>query len=124
MSAEHTLKKRSNEEFDSWSKSYDKSVLQWLLFDPSHKMIVRELGDGLLGLTPAAARLGEFDDTLRQIAQEIAASVEYTGTTEALLKEIMGPLDLEIEPQDGNSATLDKHTTGAAPSATPRNGGG
>ncbi len=45
MSAEHALKKRSNEEFDSWSKSYDKSVLQWLLFDPSHKMILRELGD-------------------------------------------------------------------------------
>lgn len=61
-------------------------------------LFVRDLGDGLLGLTPAAARLGEFDDTLRHTAQEIAASVEFTGTTEALLKEIMGPLDLETEP--------------------------
>ena len=65
-------------------------------------LFVRDLGDGLLGLTPAAARLGEFDDTLRQTAQEIAASVEFTGTTEALLKEIMGPLDLETEPPDSD----------------------
>ena len=65
-------------------------------------LFVRDLGDGLLGLTPAAASLGEFDDTLRQTAQEIAASVEFTGTTEALLKEIMGPLDLETEPPDSD----------------------
>ncbi len=39
------VRTRSNDEFDSWSQSYDKSILQWLLFDPSHKMILRELGD-------------------------------------------------------------------------------
>ena len=37
------LKKQSHDEFVSWSKNYDKSLLQTLLFDPSHKRILREL---------------------------------------------------------------------------------
>ena len=37
------LKHQAKEEFASWSKSYDRSILQWLLFDPSHKMIVEHL---------------------------------------------------------------------------------
>lgn len=41
MSAD--LKKQSHKEFSSWSKSYDRSLLQMLLFDPSHKRIVRLL---------------------------------------------------------------------------------
>lgn len=45
MAEANGVKTRSNEEFDSWSQSYDKSILQWLLFDPAHKMILRELGD-------------------------------------------------------------------------------
>ena len=38
------MKHQARREFASWSKSYDKSILQFLLFDPSHKMILRELG--------------------------------------------------------------------------------
>ncbi len=37
------LKKQSREEFQSWSKSYDRSLLQFLLFDPSHRKILKEL---------------------------------------------------------------------------------
>lgn len=37
------LKEHSHEEFTSWSKSYDRSILQWLLFDPSHKLILKQL---------------------------------------------------------------------------------
>jgi ubiquinone/menaquinone biosynthesis C-methylase UbiE len=40
-----SLKHQAREEFSSWSKSYDKSILQWLLFDPSHKRILGELGE-------------------------------------------------------------------------------
>jgi ubiquinone/menaquinone biosynthesis C-methylase UbiE len=39
------LKHQAKNEFASWAKSYDKSVLQFLLFDPSHKRILEELGD-------------------------------------------------------------------------------
>lgn len=38
------LKAQAKDEFRSWSRSYDRSVLQFLLFDPSHKLIVEELG--------------------------------------------------------------------------------
>lgn len=38
-----TLKHQAKEEFASWSKSYDRSILQWLLFDPSHKLILEHL---------------------------------------------------------------------------------
>ncbi len=39
------LKTQTKNEFESWSKRYDKSILQWLLFDPSHKMILKQLGE-------------------------------------------------------------------------------
>jgi ubiquinone/menaquinone biosynthesis C-methylase UbiE len=39
------LKHQAKEEFASWSKSYDRSILQWLLFDPSHKMILEHLAE-------------------------------------------------------------------------------
>lgn len=40
-----TLRDQSQREFASWAKSYDKSILQFLLFDPSHKRILFELGN-------------------------------------------------------------------------------
>lgn len=39
------LKHQAKQEFASWSRSYDRSILQWLLFDPSHKMILEHLGN-------------------------------------------------------------------------------
>jgi ubiquinone/menaquinone biosynthesis C-methylase UbiE len=43
-----SLKAQSREEFGSWAKTYDRSLLQFLLFDPSHKRIVEEIGQGRL----------------------------------------------------------------------------
>jgi len=40
-----TVKDQSRREFASWARNYDKSILQFLLFDPSHKRILGELGD-------------------------------------------------------------------------------
>ena len=31
-------------EFDRWSQGYDRSVLQWLLFAPSHHEIIARIG--------------------------------------------------------------------------------
>jgi ubiquinone/menaquinone biosynthesis C-methylase UbiE len=30
-------------EFTSWSRSYDRSILQWLLFAPSHRVLIRRI---------------------------------------------------------------------------------
>jgi ubiquinone/menaquinone biosynthesis C-methylase UbiE len=31
------------EEFTRWSESYDRSILQWLLFGPSHRVLIRRI---------------------------------------------------------------------------------
>ena len=40
MSYDKTLATR---EFNRWSESYDRSILQWLLFGPSHRAIIRRI---------------------------------------------------------------------------------
>jgi ubiquinone/menaquinone biosynthesis C-methylase UbiE len=37
-------KGQAAEEFTRWSRSYDRSVLQWLLFGPSHRVLIRRIG--------------------------------------------------------------------------------
>ena len=39
-------KQQATHEFTRWSESYDRSVLQWLLFGPSHRAILRKLRAG------------------------------------------------------------------------------
>lgn len=70
-------------------------------------VFVRELGEGLLGVTVAAAYPGEFGDELRQAAQDVAASVEYTGTADALMAAMMAAPQVGVEPSDVDPATLD-----------------
>ena len=36
-------RQQATEEFVRWSESYDRSVLQWLLFAPSHRSIIRRI---------------------------------------------------------------------------------
>lgn len=36
-------KKQATHEFTRWSESYDRSILQWLLFGPSHRAIIRRI---------------------------------------------------------------------------------
>lgn len=36
---------QATHEFNRWSESYDRSILQWMLFGPSHRAILRRLGD-------------------------------------------------------------------------------
>jgi len=38
-------KKQATEEFGRWSESYDRCVLQWLLFGPSHRALIRRIDD-------------------------------------------------------------------------------
>src|SRR3954467_13583630 len=34
---------QATHEFNRWSRSYDRSVLQWLLFGPSHRALIRRI---------------------------------------------------------------------------------
>jgi ubiquinone/menaquinone biosynthesis C-methylase UbiE len=36
-------KHQATEEFNRWSESYDRSILQWLLFGPSHRALIRRI---------------------------------------------------------------------------------
>jgi ubiquinone/menaquinone biosynthesis C-methylase UbiE len=36
---------QATEEFIRWSESYDRSVLQWLLFGPSHRALIRRISE-------------------------------------------------------------------------------
>ena len=37
-------KHQATHEFTRWSESYDRSILQWLLFGPSHRALIRRIG--------------------------------------------------------------------------------
>jgi ubiquinone/menaquinone biosynthesis C-methylase UbiE len=39
----HAVKKQAKHEFDNWAKSYDRSIVRHLLFDPSYRMFMEEL---------------------------------------------------------------------------------
>jgi ubiquinone/menaquinone biosynthesis C-methylase UbiE len=38
-------KSQATHEFTRWSESYDRCVLQWLLFGPSHRAMIRRIGE-------------------------------------------------------------------------------
>ena len=38
-------KDQVDQEFTRWSDSYDRSILQWLLFGPSHRVLIRRIRD-------------------------------------------------------------------------------
>jgi ubiquinone/menaquinone biosynthesis C-methylase UbiE len=45
-------KSQATHEFTRWSESYDRCILQWLLFGPSHRALVRRIG-AVVGDAPA-----------------------------------------------------------------------
>jgi ubiquinone/menaquinone biosynthesis C-methylase UbiE len=45
-------KQQATAEFNRWSESYDRSILQWLLFGPSHRALLRRI-HALVGDRPA-----------------------------------------------------------------------
>ncbi len=45
-------KEQATEEFIRWSQSYDRGILQWLIFGPSHRALIRRIGQ-VIGQNPA-----------------------------------------------------------------------
>ena len=63
-------KRQAAHEFTRWSESYDRSVLQWLLFGPSHRAMIRRIGavagDRPLKVLDVGCGTGVFAARLRE----------------------------------------------------------
>jgi ubiquinone/menaquinone biosynthesis C-methylase UbiE len=63
-------KHQATHEFTRWSESYDRSILQWLLFGPSHRAIIRrirsEFGDRPIRVLDVGCGTGVFASRIRQ----------------------------------------------------------
>lgn len=61
---------QAQREFTKWSESYDRSILQWLLFGPSHRAILRRVrqrfGDRPLKVLDVGCGTGVFAAKIRE----------------------------------------------------------
>jgi ubiquinone/menaquinone biosynthesis C-methylase UbiE len=57
------------QEFTRWSRSYDKSILQWLLFAPSHRVLIQRIrqaaGDRAIKMLDVGCGTGVFASKVR-----------------------------------------------------------
>ncbi len=57
------------QEFTSWSESYDRSILQWLLFGPSHRVLIKRIreaaGDRPIKMLDVGCGTGLFASKVR-----------------------------------------------------------
>ena len=62
-------KDQATEEFIRWSDSYDRSILQWLIFGPSHRVLIRRIresvGDRPARILDVGCGTGVFATRLR-----------------------------------------------------------
>jgi ubiquinone/menaquinone biosynthesis C-methylase UbiE len=63
-------KRQATEEFIRWSRSYDQSVLQWLLFGPSHRAMIARIrarfGDRPIRVLDVGCGTGQFGERILQ----------------------------------------------------------
>ncbi|GAC1450646.1 MAG: hypothetical protein NVSMB9_35210 [Isosphaeraceae bacterium] len=63
-------KQQATREFNHWSESYDRSILQWLLFGPSHRVLIRRIrsvaGNRPIRILDVGCGTGVFAARLRQ----------------------------------------------------------
>jgi ubiquinone/menaquinone biosynthesis C-methylase UbiE len=63
-------KRQATEEFIRWSRSYDQSILQWLLFGPSHRAMIARIrsrfGDRPIRVLDVGCGTGQFGERILQ----------------------------------------------------------
>src|SRR5215831_11884140 len=63
-------KDQAAEEFARWSESYDRCVLQWLLFGPSHRVLIRRIravaGDRPCRILDVGCGTGQFASRVKR----------------------------------------------------------
>jgi len=63
-------RRQAAREFEKWSESYDRSILQWLLFRPSHRAIIRRIhqkhGDRPIKVLDVGCGTGVFGARIRE----------------------------------------------------------
>lgn len=63
-------KHQATHEFTRWSESYDRSILQWLLFGPSHRALIRRIkavaGDRPIRVLDVGCGTGVFAGRIRE----------------------------------------------------------
>ena len=63
-------KHQATHEFARWSETYDRSILQWLLFGPSHRAMIRRIrvaaGDRSIKVLDVGCGTGVFAERVRQ----------------------------------------------------------
>lgn len=63
-------KQQATHEFIRWSESYDRSILQWLLFGPSHRALIRRIkavaGDREVRVLDVGCGTGVFAERVRR----------------------------------------------------------
>ena len=64
-----------DQEFTRWSNSYDRSILQWLLFGPSHRVLIRRIrdvaGDRPLKMLDVGCGTGVFASRVREALPQV-----------------------------------------------------
>jgi ubiquinone/menaquinone biosynthesis C-methylase UbiE len=68
-------KQQAAEEFTSWSETYDRSILQWLLFGPSHRALIKRIreaaGDQPIKMLDVGCGTGLFASKVRTILPRV-----------------------------------------------------
>lgn len=110
-------KGQAAEEFTRWSESYDRCILQWLIFGPSHRVLIRRIrdvaGNRPFRLLDVGCGTGLFATRLKAaLPQAQVWGVDLTGEMLARGARRWQHLEHSVLPVQGDSERLPFATGG------------